>query len=1735
MKFSVSKLCVLVVLAGVLSMGVRSRATPTMAMHTNKVIVYPTAADSIEQLKQQGITTVWNYGSYWLVEATASQTTELTRLYGARAVMANQLNEIRLRNVSFDTTEQLPSIPASLLQKDVPGKRLRLIQFCGPVIPEWLEQLQSVGNVELLSYVPNNAYLIRVDQAAEDKLRALARPTGPIQWLGAFHPYYKIHPGLINIHPGLVNGEHGEDNPLVDLRIIVVRDSKTNATMHAMEKLGLIQESYPIGNQRIVFMTVPISSVAQMAKLSDVIWIERAEPKRVLDEVQDLVLAGQTNAPGFGPTNTLGGTSATFTNYLDFLLTKVAGTLTNTFIDPTTYPVVDIWDTGLDDGGYDNGNYDNNVAHPCFYYLGRINNGSRVVHIAPPWIAGDPDSQEGCTVRETTDNTKPFYYLEGADLSYSSGSHGTMVASIVAGYDAGTNVLAQPCLQLVGNSNTWLIPFGLGQNVIIDTNTLASVSVTNAISDCAIINGGTETFSIELPTGFANTCGRDGAPPTQTFSNLVYTITTNSCPTNIYATVFYTAIITNFETQLRTDVNGFQLGMGVSPFGLISADRITTQPITWNVSGSACNPFVTALSICLNDYPGVMAEDYSGVAGRGGVGSRIQNNSWADIISVNGLNGGQYDADCVSFDTAVRDALLVGASNNVPGPSPLNQEYIVVFACNSLLGDAGEQSANGGYADIRVTAPATAKNVISVGSSINPRLETVLSAVVTQVFPGVEYLIPVDGSGAICDSQTNSLELYEKSAAGPTLDGRFKPEIVAPGVNVYGAISQIIPDNVTSTNCSWADAVPTYPYDTECTNPPCDGNAPLYLALYQCQSGSSFAAPAVSGSIQLLWWYFQHRLTNEVGNALLQPSPAMAKAYICNAARYMPIFYGLSSGNIVMDTLPSTLQGMGELDLQTMFDGVPRALRDESTPRAISEVLTATNPVPQQTYFSQSGQTYELSGQIATNGLPFRVTVAWTDPPGTPFAAQELVNNLDLEVTIGSGLNAVAYKGNVFSENVSVPGGAYDTVNNMESVFLNPTTMMNGIPGVTSGAPFQVTVRATDIAGPGVPNVGEALPGGTNVVNQDFALVVYNAKNVSDVPDITTNNSCATAIDITSYPFSFTNNLINSPIVSNNVYHQAFPSPTAGLGGPEEFFRIPLPTPGSTISIDTIGSSFDNVLSVWEVAVVPQTILVRGECGALTELTSSNIVNNGTFASQVSFVADGTNDYFVVVEPHNGGAGGQMVLNVKASAVPITLTPSSVTFSNQVIVGTTSAPLTVTYQNGTTVPVTINSISIMGPGSNDFVIEAQNCAGNTIGTGGSCAVVVGFAPTTNGTRQANLVFTDDAVGSPRIVPLIGNGAAPTPAVCLSSGTSFVFPGQVVGTTSTVQSLTITNCGSLPLVLSNATFTGTAAGDFSVAAAICTNAPLAAGGTCALPLTFIPTRSGTRQAILVIPDNAAGSPTDVNVQGVGLAPAPAVCVDSSLNLGTAAVGTTGAVQSLIITNCGTAPLVITSTSLSGETADFAVYTNTCGLNPIQTGDTCMVSVEFNPTAGGVRSATLSITSSNNVPSVQQVTLTGTGALSQPDAAISKSANNLKKFLGFGVINTTGVGQEISENVHGGAKNGVKYYIAVKNVGSGPDQFTVQSTQIDGGAGWTVNYYLGSKPSESVDITSAVMAGTYTTSTMGAGAVTSDSTMIRAEVFATKGIKKPTTATFTLTFTSISDPTQQDTVRITGVAK
>ena len=283
-----------------------------------------------------------------------------------------------------------------------------------------------------------------------------------------------------------------------------------------------------------------------------------------------------------------------------------------------------------------------------------------------------------------------------------------------------------------------------------------------------------------------------------------------------------------------------------------------------------------------------------------------------------------------------------------------------------------------------------------------------------------------DACGVPSSGANSAFDVIPFSSRGPTSDGRIKPEIMAPGTHIISAASQVGTFNASGV-------CPIYGSSSK--------YAPAGQTLYTSSSGTSHSTPAVAGAASLLYRYYQ---VNFGGQA---PSPAMVRAFLTNTSRYM-------TGVGANDVLPSINQGLGLLDLGRGFDGLARRLVDQSQ------------------VFGSSGAAYTLEAMVTDPGQPVRVSLAWTDAPGMPAASSALVNNLDLEVEIGGQL----YRGNVFQSATSKTGGTADTQNNLESVFL---------PAGTSGS-FTVRVKATNIAGDGVPDNGDS-------TDQDFALVVYNA------------------------------------------------------------------------------------------------------------------------------------------------------------------------------------------------------------------------------------------------------------------------------------------------------------------------------------------------------------------------------------------------------------------------------------------------------------------------------------------------------------------------------------------------------------------------------------------------------------------------------------------------------------------
>ncbi|WP_432889030.1 choice-of-anchor D domain-containing protein [Kribbella sp. CA-245084] len=200
----------------------------------------------------------------------------------------------------------------------------------------------------------------------------------------------------------------------------------------------------------------------------------------------------------------------------------------------------------------------------------------------------------------------------------------------------------------------------------------------------------------------------------------------------------------------------------------------------------------------------------------------------------------------------------------------------------------------------------------------------------------------------------------------------------------------------------------------------------------------------------------------------------------------------------------------------------------------------------------------------------------------------------------------------------------------------------------------------------------------------------------------------------------------------------------------------------------------------------------------------------------------------------------------------ISISPTALSFGS-VATGGASSPQAVTVTNSGTAAAPVSSVATSG----DFS-QTNNC-GSSIAAGASCTVNVTFHPTAAGSRTGNL--TVNASGITNTVPLSGTGVAPGPILNANPG-SLSFQDTQVGSSSSAQTVTVTNSGT-----TSASVSGVAAtGDFSQTNNCST---LTVGASCTVTVTFRPTASGSRTGAVTVTSNANNSPTSISLTGNGI--------------------------------------------------------------------------------------------------------------------------------------------------------------------------------------------------------------------------------------------------------------------------
>jgi trimeric autotransporter adhesin len=442
-------------------------------------------------------------------------------------------------------------------------------------------------------------------------------------------------------------------------------------------------------------------------------------------------------------------------------------------------------------------------------------------------------------------------------------------------------------------------------------------------------------------------------------------------------------------------------------------------------------------------------------------------------------------------------------------------------------------------------------------------------------------------------------------------------------------------------------------------------------------------------------------------------------------------------------------------------------------------------------------------------------------------------------------------------------------------------------------------------------------------------------------------------------------------VATDSVSGQSVSVVLIGSGVPS---GLPVSVSVPEFSAVVVGNSTDGNFSLTNVGASPFTItqfaLTGGAKSDFSILVNScsvgAVLNPFTeCTATVTFTPSGTGTR--VADIDIGYSGGSSTLSVPLAAVGLAV--SRVITFNSTAIELGAEPLgeavggSVSIANTGSEAVSFAGLSIAGPAAQDFAITGNQCPHPpaTLAAGTSCQVTVQFTPSALGPRLARLQLSDNAAGSPQSLPMVGFGVNGAPAIQIQPD-ALSFFSEPLGS-STQFDVSLYSVSGAAISLSGFKILGPNAGDFTLV----NDCPATLTTACEVYVTFTPSVTGLRVAELQISDNATGSPQVIPLAGVGMTvPPPAGAISLAPNpLAFALAQGVGYTTSAAInvTNTGTVSVVLSKFKIGGKAAkDFGIQSNACPLSPasLAQNQSCTVTIEFTPSATGVRLATFTLT-------------------------------------------------------------------------------------------------------------------------------------------------------------------------------
>ena len=341
-----------------------------------------------------------------------------------------------------------------------------------------------------------------------------------------------------------------------------------------------------------------------------------------------------------------------------------------------------------------------------------------------------------------------------------------------------------------------------------------------------------------------------------------------------------------------------------------------------------------------------------------------------------------------------------------------NPDALVLFSA----GNSGDSGYN------TVGSPATFKNGATIGASLNDHDSWLFYEGDTDTKYGIE---------AVASFSSN----------GPTRDQRQKPDVLAPGYWTTSAYGQF---NSSEPFCA-------------------------ITAL----RGTSMSSPTVAGFAVKIRRYFLdgfYPTGSRDETAGFTPSGALIKAALVHSAR--PMLYRVDKDTKaitdISNTYPSNIQGYGRIDMSNVLNFAAAS----TNPINMFVIGAATSADGHYAEFTATSQSHTYTFQTTTDTSAIRLTLAFTDFPGSALTTQSngaaRVNRLSVSISSSGGGSFTPYQGSdVVVDNVQVIDISSPTQSTTYTVTVTCTLLITGpqpyallITGPTSYVSDQTTAAS---------------------------------------------------------------------------------------------------------------------------------------------------------------------------------------------------------------------------------------------------------------------------------------------------------------------------------------------------------------------------------------------------------------------------------------------------------------------------------------------------------------------------------------------------------------------------------------------------------------------------------------------------------------------------------------------------